>query len=66
VTTTEMRPADTADEAATDEMTAAVELAEELVQRLEVGARQLVARIAEFSEDVWAEAQALRKSETQD
>jgi len=43
----------------------AVELAEELVQRLEVEARRLLARIAEFGEDVWAEAQALRTSEKQ-
>jgi hypothetical protein len=40
--------------------------AEDLVQRLELEARRFVARAVEFAEDVWAEAQSVRQSESRD
>ena len=44
----------------------AVALAEDVVQQLELEARRFVARVVEFAEDVWAEAQSVRDAESRD
>ena len=42
----------------------ALRMAEDLVQRLEVAGRRLVARVAELAEDVWVEARSVRDAES--